>query len=274
MNKARITTDRSLHDKNKILLRASGLQQFMNCRHQWYMVNILGNRQKPAAALSIGTSVHMASEVGFTEKIITGKLPPLSVCTDAAMETWRDEIENNPEMEFKEGETALTCESIVLEAAKSLYEDVMVFKSPTFVERTYRLDLDHPIVEAAQGSLDIGFESTHADIKVTARKTTPSNYIAQQSMYSLLRMEAGEDIWPESEIYNPIKGKGQCLVLDLPVKPEYARFLVNTILDVTEQFHKTGDDSLFYGTCPTTWYLCSPGWCGFWKDCKYVKELR
>ena len=261
-------------EQGKIVLRASGMQQFMNCRHQWYNVNILGHKSKPASALSVGTSVHKASEVGFTEQIITGRLSPLSVCEDAAMETWHEEVDKYPDMELREGETFSSLETIIRDGTKALYEDIMTIRKPTFVEKRYRKELTHPIVAAIQGTLDIGFENTHSDIKVTAKKTTPMNYIAQQSTYAFLRQDAGEQLDPFAEIYNVIKGKSTALILDMPIKPTYAKFIINSILDVTEDFYMTGDESLFFGTSPTTWYLCSPSWCGFWDICPYVEHLK
>ena len=79
----------NLKNNGKFVIRPSAIQQFINCPAQWFRANIVGDFIKPAAAAEAGTALHKGAEIGYTEKIKTGNLPPVSVLTDVVVEEWK-----------------------------------------------------------------------------------------------------------------------------------------------------------------------------------------
>lgn len=255
----------------KIILRPSSIQQYINCKAQWFNVHIMGMKTPPAAAANAGTSVHFGAEVGYREKIANGNLPPLSVVLDAAVETWQETVKQG-ELTYGEGETPEKCEHDIVRGMEDYYNDIMTTCDPIAVEKRYTYNLDHPMVESLSGTLDIVVERGVRDIKFTKKKSTASHYILQQSTYGLLR-ELNDEKVTHLGIHNVIRGK-EAVEFAMPYKPEYAKFWINRILDDLEKFHQTGDESIFQGTSPTTYYLCSEKWCAFYDQCKFVEGLR
>lgn len=252
-------------------LRPSSLQQFVACRYQYYQAQILNNFQKPNAAAKAGNSVHVASEVGFSEKIKTGELPPLSVVIDAATDEWKKL--NEAELIYAKGETFETYEKDIIKGTEDLYDDTMKRINPIAVEKSYKFDLgDHPVFSAIAGSVDIVEARGIRDIKFTKRKTNASKYVLQQSTYSLLRNRNGE-INNTAMIDNVVRNK-EVHELPLAIKEDYARYVINDILEVTKKFHETGDESIWTGTNPHVFFLCSPQWCGYWDICPHIAGLR
>lgn len=259
----------SIETYGKLVIRPSGVQQFISCPAQWFRVHVLKDFQRPSAAASLGTSLHKGAEVGYEEKINTGKLPPLSVLEDAAVYTWK--ACNEQDLEYNEGESFNTMQNDLLTGINSYYNEVMVSTTPQAVEQRYTIEIDSPIVESISGTIDIDLPNGLADIKVTKKKTTASKYIVQQSLYALLK-EHNSEPCQKASIHNVVRGKS-VEVLDLQLSKDYVKRWVNIIIDTLEKFDETKDPLLFRGCSPTSNFLCSPNWCGYWNICPFVKGL-
>ena len=259
-----------IKQEGKLRLRPSGLQQFLGCPFQWYQAQLRENFQRPAAAAVAGTSLHKGAEVGYTDKINTGSLPPVSFLTDVVAETWK-EINEEQDLEYGKGEDYYTYESDLIKGMKDYYEDLMPITDPVAVERRYTVKLDHPVFEDISGTLDIVLDRGVVDLKHTKRKTNPSKYVLQQSTYTWLRQQ-NDEVSNFNEIHNVIRGKG-VERLALAPKIDYARNVINMILDTTERFLETGDPMLFRGTNSHSYFLCSKQWCGYYSKCPFVKGL-
>lgn len=254
----------------KLVIRPSGVQQFISCPAQWFRVHILKDYQRPSAAASLGTSLHKGAEVGYTEKIKTGSLPPLSVLEDVAVETWK--ICNQEEdLEYKEGDDFNSVQNDLLHGLGCYYKAIMPTTNPSSVEQRYTIEIDSPVVQSISGTIDIDLPNGLADIKVTGKKTQASKYVVQQSIYALLKEQNGEAC-DTASIHNVVRGK-EATTLEMPLKKDYAKFWINTILDTLEEFDQTKNPKLFRGCSPTSNFLCSPSWCGFWDKCPFVKGL-
>lgn len=262
-----------VNTNGKLVLRPSGLQQFINCPIQWFQASLLHNYQRPAAAAEAGSSLHKGAEVGYTEKIKTGKLPPLSVVTDATVEEWKLRNENG-DIEFKDGQDYSKIETELVQDITNYHSEVMQECNPLAVETRYSFDIDHPIFSAISGTIDIDLEGGLADIKRTSKSigNNTAKYILQQSIYAWLKGENGK-LCVSGEIHNVVANKDS-KVVPLNFNINYAKFIVNQILDVTRDFWETGNVNLFRGSSPVSNYLCSPNWCGYWNSCHYVKELN
>ena len=260
-----------IQNEGKLILRPSGLQQFLGCPSQWFRAGLLNDFQRPAAAANAGTALHKGAEEGYKDKIATGSLPPISFLTDVVAEEWKKLNEEN-DMEYAKGEDYHTYESDLIKGMKDYYKDLMPETDPIAVEKRYTVSLDHPVFEAVSGTLDIVLDRGVVDLKHTKRKTDASKYTLQQSTYTFLRQASGE-VCNFNEIHNVIRGKGTER-LALAPKVDYAKYVINQILDVTEKFYETGDTNLFRGTNSHAYFLCSPQWCGYYSKCPHVKDLR
>lgn len=258
-------------DEGKLVLRPSGLQQFLGCPFQWYQAQLRQDFQRPAAAATAGTSIHKGIEVGYTDKIKTGgELPPLSMLEDVVVEEWQKLNEDN-DLEYGKGEDYQLYETQLLKGMKEYYNELMPVTDAVAVERRYTVALDHPVFSAVSGSLDIELDRGVVDAKFTKRKTNANKYVLQQSTYSWLK-EANGGVSNFNEIHNIIRGKG-VERLSLAPKKDYARYVINQILDTTEQFLETGEPNLFRGTNSHAYFLCSEQWCGYYSKCPHVQGL-
>lgn len=259
-----------INNKGKIVLRPSSLQQFISCPMQWFRGALLQDYRRPKSASEAGSSLHKGAEVGYSEKITTGALPPVSVIKDAIRDEWKTRNENE-DIEFADGEDYDSVQAELIEDA-DLYYPTMQVTNPIAVETRYTFDIDHPIFSSVSGSIDIDLQGGLADIKRTNRATTTTKYLLQQSIYAWLKNESG-NLCVEAFIHNVVKNK-KAEVMSLNLNIEYAKYVVNTILDVTREFWETGNKNLFRGSNPISNYLCSPQWCGYWEKCDAIKHLR
>lgn len=258
-------------NEGKIILRPSSLQQFLGCPFQWVQAQLLGDFQRPAAAATAGTSLHKGAEVGYTDKIKHGQLPPVSFLTDVVAEEWR-RLNEEQDLVYGKDEDYHTYESELVSGMKVYYKDIMHDTNPIAVEKRYTIPLDHPIFEAFSGTLDIVLERGIVDLKRTKKKTDPSKYTLQQSSYTMLRRANGEES-NFNEIHNVVGGKSAERLALMP-KVDYAKYIVNQILDTTEEFWNTGNPNLFRGTNSHAYYLCSAAWCGYYSKCPHVEGLK
>lgn len=257
-------------ENGKVALRPSSLQQFINCPLQWAMGALLHDYRKPKAASEAGSSLHKGAEVGYAEKIKTGKLPPLSVVTDAVRDEWKARNEAD-EIIYPADEDYNSIQAELIQDTATYYP-IMVETTPKAVEKRYSFDIDHPIFSGVSGVVDIDLVNGIADIKRTSKKTTAAHYLLQQSTYAWLKSVNG-DICIDVTLHNVVKTK-QVTLIPVDVNVDYAKYIINTILDVTEEFWNTGNTMLFRGSNPVSNYLCSPKWCGYWGECQHVKFLR
>lgn len=260
----------NLKNKGKFVIRPSAIQQFINCPAQWFRANIVEDFRKPAAAAEAGTALHKGAEIGYTEKIKTGKLPPVSVLTDAVVEEWK--TLNEKEVEYSNGDDYHSYESDIVKGITEYRNLVMEDVNPTAVETRYTIKIDSPVIESVSGTIDIDLENGLADIKMTNKKPVLNKYTLQQSTYALLKERSGKSC-EFCEIHNVQRGKS-AERLALGVEKEYARTWINTILDTVESFAETKNVNLFRGSNPTSNFLCSESWCGYWNKCPFVKGLR
>lgn len=254
----------------KFLIRPSGVEQFIRCPAQWFRAQVLKDYQKPSAAASLGTSLHKGAEVGYLERIKSGSLPPLSVLQDVVVETWK-ECNQDQDLEYYEGESYQSMEDQLLEGLFKYYKIVMPTTFPKNVESRYTINIESDVVGSVSGSIDIDLPNGIADIKVTKKRVNAENYTMQQSIYSLLKEANGERV-DYVKLHNVVRG-GEVKIVDLAIKREYARFWVNSIIDTLEEFNATKNPRLFRGSSPSSNYLCSEKWCGYWNICPFVNGL-
>lgn len=260
----------NIKNNGKLIIRPSSVQQFINCPAQWFRANVVGEFRKPAAAAEAGTALHKGAEVGYTEKIKTGSLPPVSFLTDVAVEEWKKL--NEKEVEYSAGDDYDSYENDIVKGITEYRNLVMEDINPVAVENRYTIKIDSMIVESVSGTIDIDLDGGLADIKMTNKKPTLNKYTLQQSTYALLKEYNGKKC-DFAEIHNVQRGKS-AERMALGVEKEYAKTWVNTIIDTLESFAATKNVNLFRGSNPASNFLCSENWCGYWNKCPFVKGLR
>ena len=253
--------------KEKLTIRPSSISTFVGCNYKWFRHHILGEPMIPNVRMTVGTAVHKGAEVGYTEKIKDGKLPPVSVLKDAAIEEFHKKLkEEEPEME----DTQPSDWEHVILTDIDLYKPVMEETQPKKVEQHYEIQLGSPIVEKVAGTADIILDGAIADIKTTARKAVPSNYTLQLSVYALLASRNDNKDYTQAIIHNIVHEKA-AHVLPLKLNVPQARYVVNTLIDKVEAYYegKAPGEVLFSGNPASP--LCSEKYCNFYKICPFVR---
>lgn len=251
----------------KIVIRPSSLATYVNCPYKWYLMVVEKQPVIPKPIMVAGTAVHKGAEVGYREKIDTGKLPPVSVMKDAAVQEFQEKIKEAA----TEGEDINKYEKIVVEDI-DLYQPKMEKVEPKAVEEHFRVEFDSKYVEALEGTADIILNRGIADIKTTNRKAVPSNYTLQLSAYALLFEKNKNKEITFAEIHNIVNGK-EALILPAPLSKQQVKFIINNLIDTIELMYEKDikPEILFKGNPKS--YLCSELYCDNYKTCPFVRGL-
>ena len=256
-----------------LIIRPSSIDTFLQCPQQWYQVFINGRTSIPNSRAVIGTAIHKGVEQMWSESIsVKTQIHSLSAMSDAAMEAWAEETHDGIQYDASENEG--TCAKEIVTGLETYVEDIVPWVSlPTAVEQRYTVEIDnHPIVSAVSGTLD--YINTDlgiiADLKTGKRKHSIANSQTQQSIYRFLAEENGIDV-NVSIIQNVVlKTKPEGHVMDASINLPQAKNITNQLLDVLEVLHTdtVDPDILFRGN--PKYYLCSPKYCAFYNECKFV----
>jgi len=258
---------------DKITIRPSSLDTFLQCPQQWYQVFINGRTSIPNSRAAIGTAIHKGVEEMWRDSISAKTVVHSpSAMADAAMDAWKEETHDG--VQYDAGETEGTCAKEIITGIDTFMEDIVPWvQIPTDVEQRYTVTIaDHPIVEAVSGTLDyintdVGIIS---DLKTGKRKHNTANSQTQQSIYKFLAESNGVQV-NVSTIQNVVlKAKPDGHVMDAAINMDQAKNIVNSLLDVLEVVHTdtVDPDMLFRGN--PKYYLCSPKYCAFFNECKFV----
>lgn len=257
---------------DKLIIRPSSIDNFMQCPHQWKRVFLDGETSIPSARASIGTAIHKAAEVIWTDAIQSKKKDAnLSMATDAAMEAFKEEEQLG--LSYDLGEDRNTAAVEIVRGTEAFVDDIVPYVSiPEAVEERYTLEIkNHPIVSALSGTVDYIGDGVIADVKTSKRKPTVANYTTQQSIYKILANANGKNV-KHNQIHGVILKKApEGTVLEADIDEARAKASVNSLLETLEVYDKdiAHPDVLFRGN--PKYYLCSPKYCAFYNSCKFVK---
>jgi hypothetical protein len=257
---------------SKIIIRPSSVDAFLQCPQQWYQVFIKGRTSIPGARAAIGTAIHKAAEVLWNNAMKTrSKDSNMSELTDAAMEAYSEEEQKG--LMYDKDENKNTAAVEIVKGTEAFVEDVVPWVSiPTGVEKRFTVELEgHPIVSAVSGTVDYIADGIIADLKTTKRKPTVANYKTQQSIYKFLAEKNGVNV-KENQIHGVVLKKvPEGTVIPAAIDVPQAKSTVNTLLDTLEVYNEdiVDPDILFRGN--PKYYLCSPKYCSFYNECKFVK---
>lgn len=255
---------------DKIVLRPSSIDNFYGCAHQWYRVFILGQTSMTNNRASIGTAIHKAAEVLWTDAIASNKKDPNKPkLIDAAIQEFKEE--EAKDIQYGPGEDGNSSRKEIINGVEAFVDDIVPFTAiPDFVEKRFTIDLDHPVVKALSGTVDYISDTTIADVKTSKRKPTPVSYEVQQSVYKMLAEANGRTVNTNLIQGVVLKKVSEGTILQAPTNIDKAKYLINNILDTTELMHKdiVDPDVLFRGN--PKHMFCSERFCAFYNDCKFV----
>lgn len=262
-----------LDTSDGIILRPSALDTSAQCPSQWYRVFILGGTSIPNSRAAIGTAIHKGVEVLWKDSIaFKSVVHSPSAMADAAMEAFAEEEQKG--LVYDSGESQGSCAKEIIQGLDTYVEDIVPWvMMPTHVEQRYTIKItDHPIVGGISGTLDYIEENKGiiGDVKTSKRKPTPANSATQQSIYKLLVEENGTKVNVSNLQAVVLKAKPEGHIMDAQINIPKAKAIVNTLLDTLEVLNQdiVDPDILFRGN-PKYW-LCSPKYCAFYNDCKFV----
>jgi hypothetical protein len=254
---------------NKLRLRPSSIDGFFTCPRQWAGYYIGGEKSMPGARAAIGTAIHAGVEEMWKEAIaVKAKAPNLTMMKDAAVDEFIL-LDQNDDLNYDSGENLNSAQGEIRGGIEAFVEDIVPFTDiPMAVEERYTIALNHIMVEDISGTVDYIKEDTIADVKTSKRKPVPANYKTQQSIYKMLAQANGIDVK-----YNLIQGvvlktQPQGHIMEMESDIPQAKFLVNSILDTLEVYHKDIIDPEILFRPNTKHYLCTPKYCSFYgKSC-------
>ena len=262
---------------NKLVIRPSSLNGFLQCPQQWYRVFLLGEDGIPNARAAIGTAIHAGVENMWTDSILAKtKIVAVSSMEDAAMEALEEESQKGLRYDANEDEE--TAIATIRGGMRTFVDDILPWTDiPTAVEQRYTVSIDgHCIVEAISGTLDyINLKTGFiADVKTGKRKHNTADSEIQQSIYKYLVEENGIKV-NGAVIQNVVlKTKMEGHTMDSAINIPRAKSIVNSLLDTLDVYNEdmVDPDVLFRGN--PKWYLCSPKFCAFWSTCKFVGHSK
>ena len=257
---------------DKITIRPSAVDTFFTCPYQWYNTFLLGKRTIPSARAAIGTAIHAAAQVLWTDAILAKKVDDnRSKLTDAAIASFQEQHEEG--LQYDNGEDQNTAETSVVEGVHTFVDDIVPFTPiPLAVETRVSIKMDHPVVAEIAGTIDYLSNDTIADLKTSRRKPIPASYTTQQSVYKFLAEKNGYNVQHNVIQGVVLKAKPEGHIMQLEPKVEQTRYQLNMMLDTLRLYYedKVSPEVLFRGN--NKHYLCSPKYCTLYgNECQYTK---
>ena len=123
-------------------LSATSVSMFMRCPEQFRRRYILGEKERPGAALIVGGGFHFAQEHNFRQKIDSGEDLSVEECVEAFHHGWDAKVEENggaDEVEWDARLSASTLRQRGAELTKSYRLAVAPKMQPVAVEREFNL---------------------------------------------------------------------------------------------------------------------------------------
>ena len=204
----------------------------------------------------------------WQESITAGdKVVNLSMMTDAAMEAWKVENEQD-NMQFNEGETQGSCAVEIVKGTEAFIEDIVPFTSiPTGVEEFFKVDINHALVSELGGTIDYINNNTIADIKTGKRKPSVANYSTQQSIYKYLAQENGIDVQHNLIQSVILKKVPEGAIIPMEANVPQAKALVNIMLDTLDLVMKDVAPIETILRPNPKYMFCSQRFCAFYGKC-------
>lgn len=252
-------------------IRPSSVESFYGCSYQWGKAFLEGVTSIPNSRAAIGTAIHAGVEAMWNDAIANGKKDPnLSMMTDAAMASWKEETHDG--IQFGNGEDEGSCVVEIIKGTEAFVEDIVPFTSvPKAVETFYEIPLEHVFVSSLGGTIDYLGADTIADVKTSKRKSGPEGHSVQQSLYKMLANANGENIQHNLIQQVVLKKQPEGAILQLEADIPHAKYLVNTLLDTLDLVAKDVAPIETILRPNPKHVFCSKKFCAHYKTCPAIK---
>ncbi len=254
-------------------LSATQMSMFQRCAEQYRRRYVLGEKERPRAALIWGGADHAAHEENFRQKITSGEDVPVDVVEDAfatAFDRKVDEAGGLGEVEWGDEKPAdLKDAGAALVAA--YHRQVSPSVQPVSVEREFKLELPGVPIPVV-GRMDIETELPAIERKTAKRaeKTVKPTWRIQGLLYQLV--EKRPVVWHVSvktkvpAIYTQLETPGLSMAVSDATLGAAER-LVGTTAQTIEAFYSTfGPEQPWPGAISHDW-ACS--WCAYKSRCAW-----
>lgn len=258
-------------NNTEIRIRPSAIDNFFTCPYQWGKTFLEGVTTIPNARAAIGTGIHKAVEVMWTDAMKSKvKDSNISAMTDAAVECFKEEEKKG--MQYDDGENINTAIVEMIKGTEAFVEDIVPFTQiPDAVETFVGVKLHHPIVAEVGGTIDYLRKDTIADVKTSKRKISASKYTTQQSMYRYLAEHNGHKIEHNLIQGVVLKAKSEGSILTLEPRVDEARARVNIMLDTLDLIAEDKAPAHLILRPNPGHYLCDPKYCAIYP-CHAIKD--
>ena len=254
-----------------IRIRPSAVEGFYSCAYAWGKNFLEGTSSIPNSRAAIGTAIHAGVEAMWNDAISSGKKDPnISMMTEAAVASWKEETHDG--VSFGDGENEGSCTVEIIKGTEAFIEDIVPFTAiPQAVEEFCKIDIDHPLVSELGGTIDYLGKDTIADVKTSKRKSGPEGHTVQQSLYRYLANSNGHDIQHNLIQQVVLKKAPEGTILTLEPDVEQAKYLVNGILDTLDLVMKDVAPIETILRPNPKHVFCSERFCAHYKTCPAVK---
>jgi len=260
-------------------LSPSQVSTFFGCPAAYYQRYILGRKIPPGIALHMGTGLHAASDVNFTQKMASRRDLPRDVFADAAEQAYNERLRDEgvllPQEDASRAKLFLEeCKVKTIQMAGVLHDDVAPLVQPIAVEKDVEFTREGVPGVVFAGRLDV-LDETHDVIDIKGSKSKwPAGKAEQEGQPVFYLHGAREYLGTQSKdfIFHVIT-KGKTPVhqpvrttrdeSDLLALEEQAKIIVN--------MRKAG----LFPPCDPGHWRCSPVWCGYYlAGCKYISRRK
>lgn len=254
-------------------LSATQVTMWQRCREQWRRRYVLGERERPGAALVVGGADHAAHEVNFRQKIDSHQDLPVNEVEEAFASAFDERVaECGGEAEVEWGGDkpgALKDAGVQLVAAYHRQASPAV--QPTAVEREFELMLPGvPVPFVGRTDVETAGPAIERKTAKRAAKTIDPKWRVQGLAYQAVTRRQVD--WHVSvktktpQVWTPAEAPD----LSLPYVPGAVKaaelLLANTARDMVSCWETFGPDEPWPGALTHPW-AC--GFCGFKSSCAW-----
>lgn len=253
-------------------LSPSSLKTYMRCREQWRRRYVLGEKERPGAALVWGGAHNFALvETNFAQKITTGEDLSTEDIKVAFAEGFDRRVEaDGGEREVQWGDEKpgeLKDKGVAL--AAHYHTTISPTVQPIAVERSFRLDVPGVAVPVV-GRIDIDEQHRTIDLKTGAKREMKPDNVFQGRIYQLERPVPIEfHLATKTKVpavYTPAEYPEFGLEITPMILARTQRMLVTLAQDIATTFATYGPDQPWPGAFTYGW-AC--GYCGFRPTCPW-----
>lgn len=256
-------------------IRSTFYNTWLRCPEQFRRRYIEGDILPPGIAAHVGSGLHGAAELNFTEKLITGEDQPKSILQDAAATAYRARLDRDgvfvchAEMPSLQKDLAAG-----LDMAVKLVDPFFEFApeiQPSLVEHKSSIDVEG--LPRITGTVDLyTVDKRLSDLK-TAKRTWSQQQADTTTQLTIYREFVKRELGTPPDTYTI-----DCFVKTKTPKYESVKTVRNdedfeVLANKMRLMMRMVNAGIFPPADPGSW-VCSPRFCGYYLTCTYIAAHR